>query len=177
MHWRVRVESVSDEGRAVEHRFPAAWAQPLLVPGYRHVIGPVLAEGRLTRSASSFLFQGSLHARVAFDCVRCARPGELELSAGATHLFVRRPVGADVRREPDEAQVWWFDEDTVDIEPAMAEEFVLMLPAYPLCSADCKGCCATCGQNLNEGTCQCGPDLSSPWASLAALREALKTGG
>ena len=40
-----------------------------------------------------------------------------------------------------------------------------------LCSEDCKGLCAVCGKNLNEGPCDCKPE---PDPRLAVLAQLLK---
>ncbi len=48
------------------------------------------------------------------------------------------------------------------------EEFMLALPLRPLCTNTCKGLCARCGINLNEGSCSCTHEQGDP--RLAALR-------
>jgi uncharacterized protein len=39
----------------------------------------------------------------------------------------------------------------------------------PLCSEDCKGICPQCGQDLNEGECDCEIETVDP--RLAKLKE------
>jgi uncharacterized metal-binding protein YceD (DUF177 family) len=48
-----------------------------------------------------------------------------------------------------------FDGHHIEVEPIIAEEFVLSLPWFPLCKEDCKGLCQICGQDLNLGQCSC----------------------
>lgn len=43
--------------------------------------------------------------------------------------------------------------DVVDITEDVRQEIFLAYPMTPLCRPDCKGLCASCGQNLNLGTC------------------------
>jgi uncharacterized protein len=43
----------------------------------------------------------------------------------------------------------------------------------PLCRDDCRGLCAQCGTNLNEGACECDGAMEDP--RLAPLRELGKT--
>jgi len=44
------------------------------------------------------------------------------------------------------------------------------LPLAETCRDECKGLCAQCGANLNEGECGCEPDRSThPFAALKAL--------
>lgn len=43
----------------------------------------------------------------------------------------------------------------IDLGPDIREEIILAYPIKPLCKADCRGLCAKCGKNLNEGGCSC----------------------
>ena len=47
--------------------------------------------------------------------------------------------------------------------------FVLNLDSKMLCSPDCKGLCARCGKNLNEGPCGCKKELDPRLAVLGQL--------
>lgn len=60
----------------------------------------------------------------------------------------------------------------LDVEELVYSEVVLSLPTKHLCSEDCKGICASCGKNLNEGECGCQKEEVDP--RLAALKELLK---
>ncbi|MFC1699011.1 DUF177 domain-containing protein [Candidatus Omnitrophota bacterium] len=44
----------------------------------------------------------------------------------------------------------------IDLTDNLREEIIFSYPLKPLCSADCKGLCLTCGQNLNKGRCNHG---------------------
>ena len=45
--------------------------------------------------------------------------------------------------------------DSVTIDPDIREEIILEHPIRILCRPDCRGLCAFCGANLNEGSCDC----------------------
>ena len=48
------------------------------------------------------------------------------------------------------------------------------LPTHPHCKPDCKGLCQGCGENLNEGPCQCPTDKVdgfSPFSTLIKLKK------
>jgi uncharacterized protein len=49
--------------------------------------------------------------------------------------------------------------DLVTIDQDVREEIMLDHPIRVLCRPDCRGLCAFCGSNLNEGTCDCKPEL------------------
>ncbi|MBN1794719.1 MAG: DUF177 domain-containing protein [Candidatus Omnitrophica bacterium] len=48
-------------------------------------------------------------------------------------------------------------EHFLDITNDIRNEIFMEYPLKPLCASDCKGLCATCGQNLNTGTCEHNP--------------------
>lgn len=43
----------------------------------------------------------------------------------------------------------------LDVDKMLYNEILVGWPTKVLCSEDCKGICSVCGQNLNEGTCDC----------------------
>jgi uncharacterized protein len=45
----------------------------------------------------------------------------------------------------------------LDLRPAIREQWLLDASDLPLCRPDCKGFCATCGAELNNGPCACKP--------------------
>ncbi|MGN0852648.1 MAG: YceD family protein [Kiritimatiellia bacterium] len=58
----------------------------------------------------------------------------------------------------------------VDLTDELRQCIILALPTYPVCREDCRGVCAMCGKNLNEGSCACSHDeQDSRWGALDAL--------
>ncbi len=45
--------------------------------------------------------------------------------------------------------------DSVTLDPDIRDEIILDHPIRVLCRRDCRGLCAFCGANLNEGSCDC----------------------
>lgn len=45
--------------------------------------------------------------------------------------------------------------DSVAIDSDVRDEILLDNPIRILCKPDCRGLCAFCGTNLNEGSCEC----------------------
>jgi uncharacterized protein len=59
---------------------------------------------------------------------------------------------------------------TVDLSEALRQHLLLAVDLIPVCRADCKGLCPTCGVNLNLESCTCPPaDEQSPFAVLQGL--------
>ena len=43
----------------------------------------------------------------------------------------------------------------IDFDPEIRDQLILSYPVKPLCRQDCKGLCFKCGQDLNQGSCNC----------------------
>ena len=56
--------------------------------------------------------------------------------------------------------------EIIDIMLLVRQTLALTEDIQFLCSEDCKGLCSLCGKNLNEGPCQCQPEILSPFAAL-----------
>ena len=48
--------------------------------------------------------------------------------------------------------------DKIDITKDVRDYSLLAIPMKKLCKEDCKGLCAKCGKNLNEGNCNCSKE-------------------
>ena len=73
---------------------------------------------------------------------------------------------------PDFLASFETDEKTeiVDLTDELRQSIILALPTYPVCRADCRGVCPTCGKNLNEGPCACvHEERDGRWGALDAL--------
>jgi uncharacterized protein len=55
--------------------------------------------------------------------------------------------------ELDQVDAEPFNGKTIDLDPVVREQVLLALPVSVLCREECKGLCATCGQDLNEKDC------------------------
>lgn len=119
----------------------------------------------LTRTPQGVLVQGELAVDVITDCVRCLSPFNLHFTVSFSDLFAY-PASKDV-------DVFYaIDEGGfLDLRPIMRDESMLAVPMHALCRPDCKGLCSECGENLNEGACDCEGDTIDP--RLAPLRALL----
>ncbi len=48
--------------------------------------------------------------------------------------------------------------ESVTLDPDLRDEILLEHPIRVLCKPDCRGLCAFCGANLNDGVCDCKPE-------------------
>ena len=136
---------------------------------------PLAGHLSLLRTSLGVLVEGVLEGVVTVECSRCLRPVTLPVSVELVEEF--KPT-VDVLRgtfvsvdEEDEALL--IDEHhMLDIAAVLRQAVLLEVPMQVLCRPDCAGFCQTCGQDLNEGPCDCPPAEPDPrWEQLGALLE------
>ncbi|WP_119072588.1 YceD family protein [Aggregatilinea lenta] len=121
-----------------------------------YVRGPL----RFSRNSRGILIQGDLEASVAAECSRCLTPTSVPVSVSLEELFAY----------PPDPEMDYSVDDTgiLDLAPLLREETILATPMVIVCHDDCAGLCPICGQNFNEGTCDCEQEEIDP--RLEALR-------
>jgi len=119
----------------------------------------------LSRTSRGILLQGEIQTQIEGLCARCLDATTIDLEVPLEELFVYPP-------EPGEESVL-ADDGILDIAPLLREEIFLNMPIGALCKSDCAGLCPNCGQNLNEGPCDCEAEPIDPrFAALKALKDA-----
>lgn len=130
--------------------------------------GPV----RLMRTGNDILVQGELHAEVTVPCARCLAPVKTPLTITLDDVFTPTldiVTGQAITPEEEDQALWIDEHHILDLSEVLRQYVLVALPMHPLCREDCRGLCPNCGQNLNEGPCNCRPELDPRWAKLAAL--------
>lgn len=144
------------------------------LPGIHNALGklsadPVEADLRAESVVEGVLVTGAAHAAAEMWCARCLDPVRADVELDVCELFV-----APGREAPAEEEVYEVRGLEIDLEPMLRDALALALPLNPICSGECKGMCARCGQKLNQGQCDCTTDEVDPrWAGLDELRERL----
>jgi uncharacterized protein len=80
------------------------------------------------------------------------------------------PAHADGEVAEEDLGVATYEEKEIDLSGIVHDEVLLGLPMNPVCREDCAGLCPTCGQNLNEGDCECPPASDPRWDALRRLK-------
>lgn len=121
--------------------------------------------------------KGTFDTMVRHACVRCLGDFDHGLNRRFT-LNYSKQIPKDLHEKQKEgieltAQqigIIFYHGDEIDFRDAIQEQVVLAMPYKPLCSEDCNGLCAQCGQNLNKGKCQCdAKQEDGPFAALKKL--------
>ena len=116
--------------------------------------GPVSYALTAQFADQSLLVRGSASAPVRLLCGRCARFFSTTVRIPAFLRAYPRQAGAE----------------SLDVTEDLREDLLCELPAYPLCRSDCKGLCARCGKDLNDGPCACPPPpADDAWTALDGL--------
>lgn len=132
-------------------------------------------EVQLMRTSQSILVTGRLRTVVELACDRCLEPFTMPVEMDLEEEF--RPTidigtGAAIPVIEEEVGQGTIDEHhLLDLAEVVRQGLLLAIPTHPLCRPDCAGLCPECGQNLNEGPCQCQHRVEDPrWAALKDLR-------
>jgi uncharacterized protein len=132
-------------------------------------VRPATFEATLTNRWGSFAVAGRACTVVRVPCGRCGGESDLQVEATWETMYRPGPEGsAGEIREGEEGQEWvLFEGNQIDLRPAALEALSLALPMRPLCRPDCRGLCPACGQDLNEGVCECRVEpVDHRWATL-----------
>lgn len=175
---KIRLHEIGDEPYLwqEEVRMPtSALDRPELLE-----LGPIDWRGEIRPVEPGWL----LRARVSYDqtlaCQRCLAAVTEPVAEELELLVLRHEAGAEEEeRELAEKDlgVLVVEGEELDLDPILHEQLQLNVPMRPLCREDCAGLCPSCGADLNQGPCRCGPRAVDPrWEGLAVLRDSLPGG-
>ncbi|MBN2176817.1 MAG: DUF177 domain-containing protein [Demequinaceae bacterium] len=116
---------------------------------------------------------GTVTAEAVGECARCLDEVTEQVVAPVQGLFVYPDARAG--DSGDEADVYDFDGENLDLEEAIRDALVTALPFVPLCDPDCPGLCDQCGARLADDPKHHHDVVDPRWAALDALidKEAL----
>jgi len=135
------------------------------------ITAPVQLAFDIHKDKEKFRLVGTLAGELELECSRCLEPFRLPIDAAFDLRYhpASENTGEGEREvRDDDFSAAYYQNDEIDLEQLMREQFELALPMKPLCSDDCKGLCPICGVNLNRETCGCDRQWEDP--RLAALR-------
>lgn len=126
---------------------------------------PVLISGRVRNEAGVLLLSAEMKTMLHCVCDRCATPFLREYCQKVSAVLVTELC----HEENEDNWTFLLQGESADLDDIMNTAFVLNLDSKMLCSPDCKGLCARCGKNLNEGPCGCKKELDPRLAVLGQL--------
>ena len=102
-------------------------------------IGDVEISGEVVNETANVVIRGNIKCCKQFNCDRCLSVA----TENQIHQFEEEIDGAEIV------------DDLIDITELVRDILIASQPIQSLCKADCKGLCPVCGQNLNDGECNC----------------------
>lgn len=171
---RLRPESQGNGARPIEIQFSLRKVDDVVV-----VSGRIETYIRLICSRCANPYQHAIQPQ--FSALFCKDP----VMAGVAHLHQDKVVGHnhgharhahDDAAELDQAagrdlDITYLSHDYVELADVLTEQLQFQIPFQPLCKETCKGICASCGADLNQGRCACAKLTKvSPFSVLKDLK-------
>ena len=139
------------------------------------IVAPVDLAFEIHKDKDKFRLVGTVKTELELPCSRCLEPFRLAVNAPFDLRYLpASEVSTDAEREVDDEdlETSFYENNGIDLNELLREQFYLALPMKPLCRDDCRGLCPQCGTNLNTGSCDCAPVWEDP--RLAPLKNLLK---
>ncbi len=144
------------------------------------IVGPVLAKGVATSLGKEVYVQAHITGSTELTCSRCLATFTKRFDVDCEGRFTELGTEEE-EKEDDVVEVFPLDGAHCVLDDMIGHEIILSLPMKPLCSQDCRGLCAVCGANLNEGDCSCQKEEGtvSPFGRklIEAMEERSKKNG
>lgn len=134
--------------------------------GQRPATHPIEVEGVVKNTAGALVLEGKASTVLDLTCDRCGKPFTQTQTVSLDTL-----LATELADEESEGEIYLLDGEEADLDEVARTAFILGMDTKHLCSEDCKGLCAKCGANLNEGPCGCKPEVDPRLAGLAKLLE------
>jgi len=143
-------------------------------------LGPVAWRGQVVFADPGFFLRARLSYEQTLSCTRCLKP-IVERAESDVELMILVERHADEESEhglsEQDLGILYLEDERLETDPILVEQLQLNIPMKPLCRADCRGLCPTCGADWNAGACSCEESSADPrWSALAALKSRLEEG-
>ena len=131
--------------------------------GERPFAHPIVIHGTVRNMAGALMLEGSADTTLELVCDRCLKPFRQELRLPVSTLL------AETLEDEENDEIVLLEDGAVDLDEVFTTALVLSMDSKHVCSEDCKGLCATCGADLNQGPCGCRKEIDPRLAALAQL--------
>ena len=135
---------------------------PIIEKSPAHIVVKHVKQKELT-------IDGSCRLVLEIPCDRCLEPVATEFDLKFSKNI---DLAADDNQIDELDEKNYIDGYNLDVDKLLYNEILIGCPMKILCSETCKGICNTCGQNLNEGTCNCEDTSLDP--RMSVIRDVFK---
>lgn len=117
---------------------------------------PAHAELTVRLAGEEIFIQGEVRARLSFICSRCLTPFEFPVASRFDLVYLPEELDALSDELTDEKiDQMFYSGRQLDLRAVVLEQLNLTFPAKPLCSPECEGICAVCGEIIRDAKCSC----------------------
>lgn len=137
--------------------------------------GRFRTEAVLTKYDKQMILDTKTNINTKLICDRCAAEFEKEIESRYRMVYLFEQEIHNSEKERIEIVYLHPDTEKIDISNDVKDFAMLAIPMKILCREDCRGLCARCGKNLNEGECNCTKEETDPrWEPLLELKNKQK---
>ena len=134
--------------------------------------GKVKVNLTVKRSSMMFEMNFQIEGVVMVPCDRCLEPVATVFNLNISRITEGNVTDESEVESEDLDEANYIDGYTLDVDQLVGSEILIGWPTKILCSEDCKGICNVCGQNLNQGTCNCEDTSLDP--RMSVIRDVFK---
>lgn len=142
------------------------------------LLTPIVGTLKLTRTSHGILADVHYTVDVEQECGRCLDPARSTITSELSEEFlpsvnIVTGLPEHIETDPEASRVNANHE--LDLTDIIRQDIVVQQPLQPLCRPDCPGLCVDCGQELQNGACDCTNETPlSNNEQLGRLGELLK---
>jgi len=133
----------------------------------------VHVEVKVEKMRKDILLRGNINTHLELECSRCLKRFLYPVNENFQTIFQPfspRTTEEEIELVKEDLDVAFYKEDIIDLTEIVREQILLSIPMIPFCDQSCLGLCPHCGQNLNQGKCQCVTETIDPkWHKLQNL--------
>ena len=123
-------------------------------------VEPVKVEASFVSLGGSINLSCRVSAVIEYICDRCLAPYKDTLEIEFSEILKKEtPFDDGENKNPD---IIFYTGNGVELDGIVYNNIYMNIPTKKLCKDDCKGLCAKCGKNLNEGECSCDTRETDP---------------
>jgi uncharacterized protein len=119
-------------------------------------VSPVSYELSVKKFEDGIQLSGPVACQLSLTCGRCLEDFQYAVRTDLDIEISRKssfPEMDELELNSGDLDVYYFDNNEIDLNPLVYEEVLLNIPIKPLCNEDCRGLCDMYGKNRNDEVC------------------------
>lgn len=176
---RIDLRTIPETGRNYRFRVdPRAWRPIEDEEGVVELAGPLDVEVEVQRTGRRIVLNGRVRGCLWLRCDRCLKAFQREVDTTFTTCLVLPGdsiTETDIELDDEDMELDFISGGEIEILDLVRDQLLLNQPMKSLCAENCRGLCERCGNDLNQGPCECISDKGHP--AFQKLKELKPRGG